>query len=243
MSLQVNLTPNKSSQDISNFSQSASINSLPKDLLLEIFKELKLKDILSARLVCGRWKKITISPLTIYGRYLNETNNIKRFSFLPPRFSAWLPMPQHWEVHSDKDVLKFSSIKRNIIAFHPPYYSQSSQFFSFSSSTTPFSDRNTLLGQHGDTYFLTPQGKHQWLEFSTDLQPLASHKLVAINIKDRTKNREFSLLRNLPPSQDNLSRCQIEYCFPLSENNIVLMTTTGEISFWDLSSKIPKDPK
>lgn len=231
-------------------SESASIHVLPRELLLNIFQMLNLKDKLFVRAVCRDWKVIANNSIT-HSQYLKEFNAIRSLSSLPARFSAWMPMPLHWGLYTKENVLKFSSIKEDIIAFHPPLCKQSSNFFSFTSSL-PFSNRYVLLSQYGNTYFLTPQAENQ-LEFkiSTDLQPLASHKLVATNIKDPTRKREFSLLKNLPPSLDNLSQsqledyqsqlesCQIEHCVPISEDNIAIITTAGRISFWDLLPEVP----
>jgi hypothetical protein len=232
-------TPNNTLSQVPKVDSTVFINDLPYEILLKIFEKFKLKDVLSARLVCHRWKVLASDPKIIYSQYFKEINSIERLQFASPSFSAWTPMPRHWGLCTQEDVLRFSSINRDIIAFYPRFFRQSSQFFSFNSST-PFSDRNIFLSQYGNTYFLTPQGETPIkLDLPSNLQPHASHKLVAINIEDPTKNCEFSLLGDLPLSPENLSRCQIDYCFPLSENNIVIITKGGEISFWDLSNKLP----
>ncbi len=234
-------SPIHSSQDSFIVKSRTTIHVLPDELLLKIFKILNLQDGFSTSLVCYCWKKIASDSATIYGQYLKEINMIKSFPSLPAKSSAWTPMPQHWRLITRENILKFSSIheEEDLLTFYPSFCKQSSKFFSFT-SPTPFCDRYILLGQHGTTYFLTPQEQTSLnVELPTDLQPLASHQLVAINIQDPRRKCEFSLLRNLPPSSDHLTRCQIRYCFPMSEDNIVLITTGGEISFWNLSNEVP----
>jgi len=216
-----------------------SFYDVPNDLFPGIFQYLDLADCLTARQVCRLWEEMIAHRATIYSQYTQEWNGIAALSLLSPRFSAWEPMPRHWGLHNDKKMLAFSSICQDIIAFHPPFCRQSSKFFSFTAAI-PFSDRNILLGQCGNTYFLTPQGKTRLLlDLQTDLQPLASHKLIVINTMDSTKNRKFSLLRDLPRTEDNLVDCQIEYCFPISEGNIVIITRNGDMTFWDLAPETP----
>ncbi len=220
-------------------SESTSIRSLSEEILLEIFKILNLKDLSSTTLVCRHWKQLAIDSSTVYGLYLNELKSIESLCNQPARFSGWMPMPQHWGLHTKENSVHFSSLGDDIISFYPPFCKQSSQFFSFTQSL-PFSDRNILLDHYKYTYFLTPQGQTLLkLELQTNLQPLASHRLVAINSKQPTQFCEFSLLRDLPPTEENLSRCQIEYCFAISETNIVIVTSGGEISFWNLSNSSP----
>lgn len=56
------------------------------------------------------------------------------------------------------------------------------------------SDCFIILAQCGSTYFLTEQGQTQLeLELPTNLQPLASCKLVTKNLNEPSKNREVSL--------------------------------------------------
>ncbi len=211
---------------------------VPDDPLLYIFQSLDFASCLKVRQVCRHWKVIVADCTTIYSQYVQEKNNVERLSFLSPRFSAWEPMPSHWGLHNIKKVIKrmfvFSSVDQDIIAFYPPGCMQSS------SSSLPFSDRNILLGQYESTYFLTPQGQTRLqLDLQTGLKPLVNHTLIVINVKDPTKNREFSLLGDLPDTMDNVAGYQIEQCFPISENKIALITANGKISFWDL---LPEKP-
>lgn len=216
-----------------------SIHVLPEELLLKLFQTLNLEAASTVRAVCRKWTPIANDPSTIYGQHLKEINAYLRLLSLPPQFSAWMPMPQHWGLYMAQRSLKFSSIKENIIAFHPSCCEQSSNFFSFTSPPA-FSNRYVFLSQYDNTYFLTPQGKTSLeLELPNDLQPLESHKLVAISIKDPSKKCEFSLLKNLPSTTENLSKHQIKHCFPISENNIALISSSGEISFWDLLNETP----
>ncbi len=209
-----------------------SIDHLPDELFLEIFQMLSLKDFWSACLVCRRWRIITGDSTITNVQVLREIIAVKELFLIPAKCSALMPVPHHWNC----PTLVFSSIHEDIIVFHPPFSAQSSKFFSFTSSF-PFSDRNVFLCRYNNTYFLTPQGQSQLS--SSDLPPLESHKLVAINIKDSTKNREFSLLGNLPTTTEYLYYFQIRKCFPISEDKIVIFSSK-RISFWNLSDALPK---
>ncbi|MGH2611694.1 MAG: F-box protein, partial [Rhabdochlamydiaceae bacterium] len=140
-----------------SISPSASFSNLPKELILAIFQLLGIKECLSSRLVCHQWKVIIDEPTIIYGQYAPEIRAIKELISLPPRFSAWEAMPRHWGLIVTKNVLNFSSLHGDVIAFNPPFCQQSSKFFSFI-SPPPFSDRYIFLAQCGNTYFLTEQG-------------------------------------------------------------------------------------
>ncbi len=228
--------------ELTIFKELGLINTIPNELLLEIFKKLNLQVMSSSRLVCHHWRNLANDLKTIYGQYFNEINSIQKLFFLAPESSPWTAMPRHWALNNKENVLKFSSVVRDKIAFHPPFFNQSSKFFSFGEHE-PFSDRHIFLSHYGDTDFLTPQEKKPNLILDSSpeyLKPNACHQLVAINRKDPTKNREFSLLGDLPPTEANLSKCQIEYCFPITENHIVIITAIGQVSFWDLSTKLPQ---
>lgn len=217
---------------------SATVDDLPDEIMLSIFQSLDLPECLSSRLTCWRWEVIVNHPNTIYGKYTREIDAIKKLPFLAPKFSAWENMPRHWGLYTKKNVLKFSSCSNDIITFYPPFCNQSSKFFSFSAPIP--SDRYVFLAKYGDTYFLTEQSQTRLLlTLPTDLQPLASYKLITKNFQDPSKNKTISLLRNLPATPKNLSRCQVEYCFPISESNVAVFTTGGEVSFWDLSGETP----
>jgi hypothetical protein len=216
-----------------------TVDNLPNELILSIIQLLGIKDCLSSRLICHRWKVIVDDPTTIYGKYIQEIDAIKKLSFLTPKYSAWKDMPRHWGLIVKENVLKFSSCSSDIISFHPPFCHQSSSFFSFN-SLIPFSDRYIFLAKYGNTYFLTEQGRTRLqLELPTDLKLLASYKLIIKNFQDPSKDKEVSLLRDLAATQDNLSICQIKYCFPISEDNVVVVTSSGEVSFWNLSMETP----
>lgn len=216
-----------------------TIDKLPAELILRIIQFLGFKDWLSIKLTCHRWQIIIDKPNTVYSRYAREIDAVKRLPLLAPKCSAWEEMPRHWGLYSQENVLKLSSCSSDIIALHPPFCQQSSKFFSFSSSI-PFSDRYILLAKYNNTYFLTEQGQTQIkLELPNDLQPLASYKLITKNFHDPSKDQEISLLRDLAASEANLSYCQIDYCFPISESNVAIVTRGGEVSFWDLSEETP----
>lgn len=218
---------------------STTINDLPNELMLSIIQLLGIKDCLSSRLTCHHWKAIVGNPITIFSRYIQEIDAIKKLPLVKPECSAWEAMPQHWGLIARENVLKLSSCSSDIITFHPPFCQQSSKFFSFS-SLIPLSDRYIFLAKYGNTYFLTEQGQTRLqLELATDLKPHASYKLITKNFQDPSKNRELSLLGSLPATPNNLSRCQIEDCFPITENKIVVITCSGEISCWDLSEDTP----
>ncbi len=218
---------------------STLIHLLPIELLLKIFQQLSLREASSSNLTCRYWNVIVSGSPTAYSQCLKEVKDIEKFSCLPVRFSPWMPMPMHWGLHSKESSLQFFCTKGDVIAFYPPFCKQSSNFFSFTSPIS-FSSRDILLSQCGNTYFLTPQGQTRLrLDLPTDLQPLVSHELVSININDPTKNRKFSLLGDLSPSVDNLTKSQIEDCFPISEDKVALITSDGKISFWNLLDEVP----
>ena len=176
-------------------------NLLP-EVIAKIFNLLNFKDLLTARKVCHRWRILVSDPKTVYLRYLKEMNAIKDLSSVRPKFSPWELMPIHWGLHTRENVLKFSSLNQNVIAFHPTFCHQSSKFFSFTDDLPQFSDRCIFLGRYKDTYFLTPQSQTKLrLELPTDLEHLVSHRLIIVNMNDRTKNRQFSLLPKLSPNK------------------------------------------
>ena len=211
-----------------------SIQNIPQDPLLMIFQSLDLEGCLAARRVCKLWAELGKHPTTIFVRYLQEKIQIAKLVTLAPRFSAWQQMPRHWGLHNDIKMLKFSSVCQDIISFFPPFCTQSSKFFSFTQAIA-FSDRDILLAQYKNTYFLTPQGQTRLeLDLQIDLQPLVSHILIVKNIKDPQQDRTFSLLEDLPETEENLIAHQIEYCFPISENKVVIVTRNRVTSLWDL---------
>ncbi|MBA2367797.1 MAG: F-box protein [Candidatus Protochlamydia sp.] len=216
-----------------------TVDNLPNEIILPIIQLLNIKDCLSSRLICHHWKVIVDDPTTTYGKYIQEIDAIKKLSFLTPSCSAWEDMPRHWGLYVKENVLKFSSCSSDIITFHPPFCHQSSSFFSFN-SLIPFSERYIFLAKFGNTYFLTEQGQTPLqLELPTDLQPLASYKLIIKNFRDPSKDKEVSLLKELDATQENLSICQVKYCFPISEDNVVVVNISGEVSFWNLSMEKP----
>jgi hypothetical protein len=68
----------------------------------------------------------------------------------------------------------------------------------------------------------------------TDLRSLFSHTLIVKNVKDPQRDRTFSLLENLPETEENLITHQIEYCFPVSEDRVVIITRNRVASLWNL---------
>jgi hypothetical protein len=214
-----------------------TINDVPKDVLLIIFQALNLAGCRVARLVNHLWEECITDPTTIYGQCTNEKNDVKKFSSLSPNFSAWMPMPRHWALTNNFKV-SFTSVCQNIIAFSP-LMGQSSKIFSFTAST-PFSDKNVFLNRYGNTCFFTPQEQSDApFMFISDLEPLASHKLIVINTIDSRKNREFSILLDLPQTREELTNHQIISCFPITEEKVAILTTNGKVSFWDLSPEKP----
>lgn len=209
---------------------------LPNVIILEIFKFLKLQDILSVKLVCRDWRVIATHSGTVYARYLKELGEVGKLSDMPIRFSPWTPMPAHWSLISKEKALKFSDVTVDTVAFCPRYFGQASYWYSFTSSQ-PFSDRNVLLGRLGKTYFFTPQGK---LIPGKDLQLNAKTLLTIVNIDDPTKMQEISLLQNHHSSVNDLALGQIEYCFPVSEKKVVVVTNGGHISLWSLLTEAPR---
>jgi hypothetical protein len=216
-----------------------TIQSIPQDILLLIFQSLDLAGCLTARRVCQLWAKLGKHPTTLFGRYFEEKAQIEKLVALAPWFSAWQQMPRHWGLHNDIKMLKFSSVCSDIISFFPPFCTQSSKFFSFTRALS-FSDRHIFLAHCGNTYFLTPQGQTQLqLDLQTDLEPLVRHTLIVKNVKDSNWDREFSLLGNLPKTEENLSAYQIEHCFPISEDKVAIITADETISLWDLEPLKP----
>jgi hypothetical protein len=217
-----------------NESSITTIYNIPQDPLLLIFQSLDLPGCLIARKVCKSWAEFGKHPLTIFGRYLQEKAQIEKFVTLEPRFSDWQQMPRHWGLQNDKKMLQFSSICSDIISFFPPFCTQSSKFFSFTRALS-FSDRDILLAQHKSTYFLTPQSQTRLqLKLQTDLRPLVSHTLIVKNVNDPQRDRTFSLLEDLPETEENLITHQIEYCFPVSEDKVVIITRNKVASLWNL---------
>lgn len=214
-----------------------TINDMPRDVLITIFQALNLAGCRIARQVNQLWEKCITDPRTIYSQYAEERNNIKQLSSLSPKFSAWMPMPRHWVLTNGFKV-SFTSVCQDIIAFSP-LMAQSSRFFSFTSSMH-FSDKNVFLNQYGNTYFFTPQAKSDInFSLSSDLEPLARHKVLVINTIDSSKNREFSILGDLPQTRDNLINHQIEKCFPITEEKVAILTNNGKVSFWNFSFEKP----
>jgi hypothetical protein len=211
-------------------------NKLPNEILLSIFQQLGMKDCSSARLTCHHWKAIVDHPTTIYCQYKQEIDAVKKLPPIAPKCSNWELMPRHWELK--EYGIRFSSFSSDIITFYPPFCCQSSMFFSFSSPIS-LSDRYVILAHYGNTYFLTEQARSPLLELPTDLQPLASYKLITKNFQDPSKDKVVSLLGGLAATPMNLSICQIEHCFPISESNVAVVTSKGEVLFWDLSKEPP----
>jgi hypothetical protein len=214
-----------------------TINDVPKDVLLIIFQALNLAGCRVARQVNHLWKTYITDPTTIYGQYTKAKDSAKKFSSLSPRFSAWMPMPRHWALENNFKV-SFTSACQDIIAFSP-LRAQSSKIFSFTSSTS-FSDKNVFLNRYGNTYFFTPQEQSDApLMFISDLEPLASHKLIVINTIDSRKNREFSILVDPAQTIEELINHQIISCFPVTEEKVAILATNGKVSFWNLSPEKP----
>lgn len=214
---------------------STSISTFPDELILGILANLNRKELLSACLVCHHWKMVSRDPTTELGKYLNKIHSIQKLPSIAANFSAWEPMPKHWEILPQNGVLKFSSITSDIIAFHNCYIdNQSSKFFSFNYKV-PISDQYILLNQYQNTYFITPQSKTDLkLAHEEDLEPLQSFILKVVDIRNPNKMRELSLLGKLPRTEENLQKCQIQFCFPLSENKFAIITKEGMLSFWNL---------
>lgn len=246
MSVKVDLS-SKAAPGVQHIAPARVSPIIPDELVLNIFESLDFQAGVASSRVCSLWNKIVKDLKTVYGRYQQEVQAIKRLPSLRPIFTAWEPMPRHWGLITNKNVLKFSSIDRDIVAFHPPFCRQSSKFSSFTRQLPQFSDRCIFLARSGNTYFLTPQSQTLIrLELPTDLQPLVSDTLIAVNPDDPTKNRQFSLLRNLPRTpetlpryQVTLPRYQVKECFPISETNIAILTSGYVLTFWDLSAETP----
>lgn len=213
--------------------------SLPKELILQIFSLLNFKDYLAVTRVCRNWRRIVKDPTTSWARNLQEVIALKCFSRLTPRFSPFLDMPKHWGLYTKENALKFSLVHRNLIAFHPHFCNQSSQFFSFTEQLPHFSNRLVFLASFGDIYFFTQQSKpNMELELPNDLNRYDSHVLIVMNRNDPSKTFQFSLLKN--PSTRRLSSHQIRNCFPISETQIAILSEDGKVSFWDISSEKAK---
>lgn len=237
MAAKTHLAFSSNTYNWANYNPPPNFSTLSDDLILKIFNCLDFKSHLYAKQTCRDWNRLVADPATVYGAYLKKCDSIANLLRLNPRFSAWDSMPRHWGLYT-KNALQFSSVDQDIISFYPSFLSQSSKFFSFKGSLSQFPDDCVLLARHKDTYFLTPQSKTQLrLAFPTALEPLASHKIIAVNANDSTKTREFSLLGDLAPTPENLELRQIETCFPISETALAVLTNDGTISFWDISQQ------
>jgi hypothetical protein len=209
-----------------------TIHQLPQEVLGRIFQFLDLPECLIANKMCKCWAELVTRPHTILGRYLEERRQIEHLTSLAPKFSGWEQMPGHWDVSSVQE-LAFSSVCQDIIAFNPSITKQSSKFFSFTEEQV-FSSRNILLGRCENTYFLIPQGPDLKANSQTKLKPLQQHNLTVMNVKDSTRDRKFSLLGDLPPTDENLKNHQITSCCPISEDKVAIVTRDGTISLWDV---------
>lgn len=214
-----------------------TIQDIPKEIFPVIFQSLNLAGCATARRVCCFWAELLAQPTTLFGQWLQSALSVVKLSTLIPRCSAWEQTPTHW-IFNEK-MLKLSSVCQEIIAFFPSHDIQSSKFFSFK-EPLPFSDRDIFLAHKGDTYFLTPQSQTDLqLELQIDLRRLVSHTLIVKNIKDPGRDRMFSMLEDLPETEENLTSYQIERCFPASEDKVAIVTRNGTLLLWDLEPKKP----
>lgn len=217
----------------------APILNLPKEIILAIFDYLNLRDLNSASLVAKGWKTIA-SHTTLW----KSVQSIIKLDLLHPQTSPWLPMPKNWGLNRREGVLEISYVDKQIVALSPVFYQQSSKIFSFASGI-PFSEDHVFLAEcQGLLLFTTPSLTPATTGLKVDLKPLQSYKLIALNLQDSKKNWEYSFLKkDLPSNEDNLSNCQIESCFPFSNDNIAVLTADHKLSFLKVTDQGPSCTK
>jgi hypothetical protein len=215
--------------------QKTSFNHLPTEVIFPILQHLDLSDYLTVRAVSVLWKTIAEGKEFSHWDYVQNKLNIPDFGSFGYKASDWTSVPlmngAPISINGDSALTcTISSVYRDIITFYFRYDPfQKAQFFSFT-KPVPVSDQYVYLGQWNDVYFLKPP---------TQLTPNKPElTLITLDINNPTAVRTCHLPFDLP-SGEPVWHYEINYCFPLAEDKIVIVLKMGKIWFWDLAPETP----
>jgi hypothetical protein len=212
---------------------------IPVDILQMTFCKLDFASLLAARSVAQQWNfGVTSTPL--YLAFCEEKRKLEKLFSSSFRLSDWHEPPLNWTWCQEGPIVAhLTHVGSNFCAFTSNLGMHSSKFISLSKPKLelPFPAEDALMAEIDKTFFFTPI-RTQPDSFSYQLIS-GPWQLKCINLNDQTRSREFSILNDLPQTEDNLLSHRIGNVFPLTKDTVVVHSHNQKLSFWDLSQSKP----